>query len=817
MVATRLRTGRASIAAALAMLWLTSPPAIAVGSALPTPDPMCTVDGAGSPSCTAGDAGAAPGSAVDPNGAAIHRGNPVEVRGGNKYQRETDYRAFGTGLAFVRHYNSLRADEDLGLGHGWRHTYQVFLAAIEGGGLRLYQSDGRVVDFAAVAGTTTPTVHRAASAADGLIVHGAGRSSWYLPDGRRLDFVGRFLARIDFGDARGALELEYADRRVARVRDRLGRELVFLYVARSQALPTWGERDVYLPPGSLRAVVLPDGTKVRFAQDAGRRLTSVAYPDGSAVEYGNDDPGWRTGQLTSRRTVPANDPHAATETRWRYDDDGRAAGMSGAREMRVERAFDGPHSGVATVRWGNGRTESIAWPRAPGETVTSDSRAAPRTRARNAEAVRLDAAVGAALAAVRTVEDDPNTLVTTLPLPGGPAALWMRTDRHGGLRPTWLGATSLESVLARAAAGELPTCDGSAPGASAIDLFGSPSARLRGMPVTTRLGELAAGAPACADDVAAAFALEDALRRGQTDGTPIPETVPEPPVRIAPPDFAPRRAGRPGKRPDPRGPGEIVPIVQGPEPSPCDMPPGKDCAALEEDREMALLSECAYEAGTCGTAWRAVPPGEIGLNDADFHLDGFDAVLYQDPVTKAYTLAFRGTDGVGDDWRANLRQGRGQDTRQYSLAYDLGGKLETALAGKELGYTGHSLGGGLATFAALSTHREATVFNAASVHPATTAREGLEQEYADADTYIDLVTIHDDPVTAVMRTAHNTGAYGLQFTPGRHTVLANPAPAWVDRHFDGGGPIDDRLARHSIAAVIEQLEILLVKHCGATF
>ena len=793
----RLRPAR-PLARAVAFALLV--PLAPFASAAERHGPSCLVPTVGSPACTAGT-GSAPGSAVAANGPGLHVGNPIEVASGNKYQREIDYLGFGTGLAFTRHYNSLLADEDESLGPGWRHTYQVSLAGIREGGLRLRQSDGRTLDFAPVPGTSSPAVHLGATPADGLVTHEGERSSWYLPDGRRLDFRGPWLERLDFGDARGALELRYRrDGRVASVVDRLGRALEFRYVARSEALPTWNDAAArYRPPGALEAVLLPDGRELRFEYAADRTLESAVRADGDRVDYGYTDIDWLPPLLASRRVTPAGaDAGTAVRTRWRYDDDGLAIGVDGAVGLDVERVPHGPDGGgTATVRWRDGRTEAVAWS-ADGRIVGGDAPPPPPAPvdagANDGSApAPLDAIADAALATLRPAPDgDGATLLATLPLEGRDAPLWMRADGYGNLDLLRLGKTDLQRLLGRAGAGPLASC-GTAP--------------LDGSAVAARLAALADGAEPCAGDALATFALESALERRQRY---------RPRVRASRP--APERHGS-TDAPTAFNPGVRFPTIpqvrQGPEPSACDVPSGKDCAALVEDHEMALLSECVYESGTCASDWRAVDPAEIGLEDTDFHDAGFDAVLYHDAATGRYTLTFRGTDGVGDDWKgANIPQGQGKQTRQYDLAYDLAFSVTEALPpGADLSFAGHSLGGGLATFAALRMQGQATVFNAAALHPATAARVGLEQEYADADQYIDLVTIHDDPVTAVARTANNNGLFGAKFTPGRHTVLANPTEAWTDRNV-GTRPYHVPLARHSMAAVIEQLEIILDKHCG---
>jgi len=84
-------------------------------------------------------------------------------------------------------------------------------------------------------------------------------------------------------------------------------------------------------------------------------------------------------------------------------------------------------------------------------------------------------------------------------------------------------------------------------------------------------------------------------------------------------------------------------------------------------------------------------------------------------------IVFAGTNPTSPrDWITDVAQAFGLPTRQYRQAID----WATSLAGEagSVRFTGHSLGGGLATAAALATGGTANVFNAAGVHPNTIAR-----------------------------------------------------------------------------------------------
>jgi hypothetical protein len=102
-------------------------------------------------------------------------------------------------------------------------------------------------------------------------------------------------------------------------------------------------------------------------------------------------------------------------------------------------------------------------------------------------------------------------------------------------------------------------------------------------------------------------------------------------------------------------------------------------------------------------------------------MPGFKAMVYQDYITgdRQYVLAFGGTDGLGDpaDWWNNIVQGSGLfgAPPQYAAAMLIGDALSRSngiLAGHVI-TTGHSLGGGLASAAAVVGGFRADTFNAA--------------------------------------------------------------------------------------------------------
>jgi len=123
-----------------------------------------------------------------------------------------------------------------------------------------------------------------------------------------------------------------------------------------------------------------------------------------------------------------------------------------------------------------------------------------------------------------------------------------------------------------------------------------------------------------------------------------------------------------------------------------------------------------------------LPPGlkNVTWNDPK---SGFGAAIYKtkDSPSK-YVVAFQGTDmKSGADWKNNFQQAVGADSRQYQQAVDLAESARDVY-GDNVEFTGHSLGGGLASAASLATDRPATVFNAARLSDKNHAENRIESQ-----------------------------------------------------------------------------------------
>lgn len=108
-----------------------------------------------------------------------------------------------------------------------------------------------------------------------------------------------------------------------------------------------------------------------------------------------------------------------------------------------------------------------------------------------------------------------------------------------------------------------------------------------------------------------------------------------------------------------------------------------------------------------GKQWRVVDVSENGKT-------GFRAVALQptDANDRRVIVAFAGTrDAV--DWKANAGQGLGLPTKQYSAAVQFADKWKATHGDRNVILTGHSLGGGLASYASIKTGLRATAVNSA--------------------------------------------------------------------------------------------------------
>lgn len=139
-------------------------------------------------------------------------------------------------------------------------------------------------------------------------------------------------------------------------------------------------------------------------------------------------------------------------------------------------------------------------------------------------------------------------------------------------------------------------------------------------------------------------------------------------------------------------------------------------------RANALLSADVYRAEPSPPAgYRVAGAGDLdrlGLTPEMLEQPGssFRARVYVSG--NDVVVAFRGSQ-TGEDWKNNVQQALGLNSESYAKALEIGRQI--ARTDAKVSFTGHSLGGGLASAAAVASGREAVTFNAAGLSDGTIA------------------------------------------------------------------------------------------------
>lgn len=166
------------------------------------------------------------------------------------------------------------------------------------------------------------------------------------------------------------------------------------------------------------------------------------------------------------------------------------------------------------------------------------------------------------------------------------------------------------------------------------------------------------------------------------------------------------------------------PPVQFAAPAPT-APTGIAAAGGPTTRELAQLAGDVYnDIATPPPGYRVASDADLaqlGLSKQDLTSpqSAFRARVYAsgEGASTHYVVSFRGTTD-GSDWKANAQQAVGLPSDQYAHAL-LIAKALARNPDADVTLTGHSLGGGLASAAALASGRDAATFNAAGLSEAT--------------------------------------------------------------------------------------------------
>lgn len=159
---------------------------------------------------------------------------------------------------------------------------------------------------------------------------------------------------------------------------------------------------------------------------------------------------------------------------------------------------------------------------------------------------------------------------------------------------------------------------------------------------------------------------------------------------------------------------------------PAAAPSTQDPAEL---RAHALLAQDVYNDTAAPPAgFRVASEAELrdlNLDPSVLQAGDFRARVYAEGSgdDTRYVIAMRGTRFESlADWTTNAQQAFGADSAHYRSALLIGERIGRSDLAEQVSFTGHSLGGGLASAAAIAGGRPADTFNASGLHDATIER-----------------------------------------------------------------------------------------------
>jgi len=706
--------------------WIFATPALAN---LPNA-PSCSNSSIAGTSCpTSADPGVTPIW----NQSRRYIGNPVDVISGNKFQRELDYQSIGSRLHLSRYYNSALSDTNMGLGHGWRHSYFVKLVELDSDRRQIEQADGRTIEFTRLSGSSS--LYMAHSVQDGYLFED-NQARW-------------------FG-----------------VTDEHAQQLLFEYSELGSSLRSYSQANGELD-AHLKAITLPSGDQLRYSYDGAGNLTTVEAKDERVSLYKYNDAVYPN-HLTS-----ISGPKKQ-QRNWKYNHHGAVESYSNsttAEYLSVTYFGDASldHRGETLVEHGSGRQEQYHWQRNSVSqkvfvtrvdsqtdidgTVFSYSpepdiaqQAADVHKAHDLYLQRVNTSGGkpVVITEMTTLEDVDLSNLRVLPIEntlnsrvvlrinGSDLEFEIHADRNGTVTQITFGNTSLKEMARRWASGDIVRCDAE--------------------PLFQRALQQPKPDQSCIEDFV--FLVELSNRISELNQSGSYNEIQERSSRSA--------ATNTGAN------------------QPCLSNPFSTCSELERNFELAQLTSCAYKVivVTCGQDWESVDPVSVNLTESDFNYKSFSARLFLNNISGEYVLAFRGTDDKGD-WKDNLLQAVGVSTTQYRQAVKLAAKVKQQLSGQDLLTAGHSLGGGLATAAALQIEVEGHVFNPAALLDKTARQLGLNN-YTDASKFVSVTTMHGDILTRVQNWVYAESAfYEWYGEPNTHTRLSKPDRAWLNNFKSG--------------------------------
>ena len=256
---------------------------------------------------------------------------PVNTATGNYLFQRTDLAIPGRGLSFIftRTYNSL--DTYAGpLGHGWTHSYNIFL---------IENADGTVV-----------------------IKHGDGHEEFYDPTGSgnyQSRFAGVFNVLVKNADGtfvltmKNQIHYEFSTNgRLTRIRDRNHNALSFSYDGKGNMITIIDTVDrkinlSYDTQGHLIRLTDPIGRTIEYRYDVDANLASDTDPSGGVTSYNYD---------VAHRMTEITDQRLNTLLENIYDTAGRVTSQTNGRGFHTTFVYGVPNTGDTRITDPRGRS-----------------------------------------------------------------------------------------------------------------------------------------------------------------------------------------------------------------------------------------------------------------------------------------------------------------------------------------------------------------------------------------------------------------------------------------------------------------------------
>lgn len=211
-----------------------------------------------------------------------------------------------------------------------------------------------------------------------------------------------------------------------------------------------------------------------------------------------------------------------------------------------------------------------------------------------------------------------------------------------------------------------------------------------------------------------------------------------------------------------------------------------ELARLKEIQNEHRLSEAVYERDDAKRAQMLQATGftevtdekelnRMGLTGRDLKPadSNFRAGVFQNAEGKT-VVAFKGTDFTNlEDWKNNIGQDVKGKADYYTRAQNIAANMKQS--GVQPSFTGHSLGGGLASAAARRIGANASTFNASGLNPATLTGR-------DPGGFIDRVYVKGDIVTGIQTGPLSNAASDKNWPLDPPSGIGN----WLKRTAAGG-------------------------------